>query len=579
MSQFAKFIINTSAGTPSGGLVGSVGLGDMKVRARRLQAALWTDMNSTERRGIPSIAAAGLFRADNNHSTPARIEKFRMITTLNIISFFADLNGFFSAERLNSWFAYDAASPLLFNSGLFLGLFLVFYFVYICTVRHVNFRTVYVLLFSFFFYYKAGGMYFILLAVCSFINYVLSEALHNAHNASKRKTFLTLLVITNLGILVYYKYTNFIIGNLNAAFHGDISFRSIILPVGISFYVFQAISYAVDIYRKEIEPARGLLDFSFYLCFFPQLVAGPIVRAKEFLPQMYRELKPSKEDIGMALFLIMAGLVKKAVISDYISLNFVDRIFDAPGSYTPVENLLASYGYAIQIYCDFSGYSDMAIGLALLMGFKLPVNFRTPYKSSSVTEFWRRWHISLSSWLRDYLYISLGGNRRGKIRTYVNLFLTMLIGGLWHGAAWKFVAWGGLHGAALVVERLFRQYIRRSVFTRIIGVLLTFHFVSACWIFFRAKDFDTAMLLLGNIGHVGFHAEQLFTVISAYHNVMVMLMAGFVMHFLPDRFVRWLQSCFCAMPVAAKALTVGLIFWLVYATASSGVQPFIYFQF
>ena len=499
----------------------------------------------------------------------------------DIIFFFADVHDFFSSGRILSWFAHDPASPLLFNSSLFLGLFLAFYFIYICTVRHVNFRTVYVLLFSFFFYYKAGGMYFILLAVCSIINYVLSESLHKAETIGKRKAFLALLVMTNLGVLVYYKYTNFIIGNINAAFHDDISFRNIILPIGISFYVFQAISYAVDVYRKEIEPARGLLDFSFYLCFFPQLVAGPIVRAKEFLPQMYRELKPSRKDMGMAIFLIMVGLIKKAVISDYISLNFVDRIFDAPDSYTPIENLLATYGYAIQIYCDFSGYSDMAIGLALLMGFKLPVNFRTPYKSSSVTEFWRRWHISLSSWLRDYLYISMGGNRKGKIRTYVNLFLTMLIGGLWHGAAWKFVAWGGLHGAALAIERFFKQFIKlpRNIFTRAVGVIITFHFVAACWIFFRAKDFDTAMELFVNIGQVGFQAEQWFAVAEAYKHVMIMLAAGFIMHFLPDRLVRWLQGVFCAMPAVVKALIVGLVFWLVYATAASEVQPFIYFQF
>jgi len=500
---------------------------------------------------------------------------------LKIIFFFADLNDFFSADRIKSWFAYDPASPLLFNSALFLGLFLAFYLVYICTVKRVNFRTVYVLIFSLFFYYKAGGMYFILLAVCSVINYLLSGALHKAESTGKRKSLLALLIVTNLGVLIYYKYTNFIIGNINAATGGDISFMNIILPIGISFYVFQAISYAADVYRKEIEPARNLLDFSFYLCFFPQLVAGPIVRAKEFLPQMYGELKPEKREMGMAVFLIMVGLIKKAVISDYISLNFVDRVFGAPGSYTPIENLLAVYGYAMQIYCDFSGYSDMAIGLALLMGFRLPVNFRTPYKSQSVTEFWRRWHISLSSWLRDYLYISLGGNRKGKIRTYVNLFLTMLIGGLWHGAAWKFVAWGGLHGAALAVERFFKQYIKlpQNVLTRFIGVIITFHFVAACWIFFRARDFDTAIALFENIRQVVFQAEPWLAVMAAYKNVMIMLAAGFVMHFLPERSVQWLQRGFCAMPVAVKALIVGLVFWLVYATAASEVQPFIYFQF
>ncbi|MCL1967814.1 MAG: MBOAT family protein [Fibromonadales bacterium] len=397
----------------------------------------------------------------------------------------------------------------------------------------------------------------------------------------KRKVLITLLVAMNLGILAYYKYTNFIIGNINAVFNGDIPLQNIILPIGISFFLFQAISYAIDVYRKEIEPASNLLDFSFYLCFFPQLVAGPIVRAKEFLPQMYKKLNLTKEEMGKALFLIMIGLIKKSVISDYISLNFVDRVFGAPTSYTAIENLLAAYGYAIQIYCDFSGYSDMAIGLALLMGFKLPVNFLSPYKSKSVTEFWRRWHISLSSWLRDYLYISLGGNRKGKVRTYVNLFLTMLIGGLWHGAAWRFVVWGGLHGLALAIERILKQYIKipQNIFTRIIGVILTFHFVTFAWIFFRAQDFSTAMELMRMVSQLDFKLEHWLSVITGYKNVLIVLLSGFIMHFLPSRFVQWLQKFFTDMPIVAKALVIGLVLWLVYATASSEIQPFIYFQF
>ncbi|MDR2582410.1 MAG: MBOAT family protein [Fibromonadaceae bacterium] len=479
------------------------------------------------------------------------------------------------------WFVYDPKAPLLFSTSLFMGLFLAFYLIYICTYNFNRFRTVYVLLFSFFFYYKAGGMYFILLIVASILNYFLSKFLHKEKKPEKRKVLLTILVVINLGILAYYKYTNFIIGNINAVFNGDIPLQNIILPIGISFFLFQAISYAIDVYRKQIEPASNLLDFSFYLCFFPQLVAGPIVRAKEFLPQMYKKLILTKEDMGKALFLIMVGLIKKSVISDYISLNFVDRVFGAPNSYTAIENLLAAYGYAIQIYCDFSGYSDMAIGLALLMGFKLPVNFLTPYKSKSVTEFWRRWHISLSSWLRDYLYISLGGNRRGKVRTYVNLFLTMLIGGLWHGAAWRFVVWGGLHGIALAIERLIKSRIKipQNIFTHFIGLILTFHFVTFAWVFFRAQDFSTAMELIGMVSKIDFEAEHWISVVAAYKNVMIVLLTGFIMHFLPDRFVRWLQKIFTDMPIIAKALVIGLVLWLVHATASSEIQPFIYFQF
>ncbi len=486
---------------------------------------------------------------------------------------------------MTDWFVYNPNSPLLFSSSLFMGLFIAFYLIYICTCNFKLFRTIYVLLFSFFFYYKAGGMYFILLIACSIFNYFLSKFLYKAKKPKIRKVLLTFLIVMNLGILVYYKYTNFIIGNINAVFNGDIPLQSIILPIGISFFLFQAISYAIDVYRKEIEPAGNLLDFSFYLCFFPQLVAGPIVRAKEFLPQMYKKIGLAKEEMGRALFLIMVGLIKKSVISDYISLNFVDRVFSAPNSYTAIENLLAAYGYAIQIYCDFSGYSDIAIGLALLMGFKLPINFLTPYKSKSVTEFWRRWHISLSSWLRDYLYISLGGNRRGKVRTYINLFLTMLIGGLWHGAAWKFVVWGGLHGIALSIERLLKSYIKipQNIFTRIftciIGIILTFHFVTFAWIFFRAQDFSTAIELIGMISQLDFNAEHWVSVVLAYKNVFIVLLSGFIMHFLPNWFVQWLQKVFTAMPIFAKALVIGFVLWLVHATASSEIQPFIYFQF
>jgi D-alanyl-lipoteichoic acid acyltransferase DltB (MBOAT superfamily) len=358
-------------------------------------------------------------------------------------------------------------------------------------------------------------------------------------------------------------------------------FEDIILPVGISFYTFQTLSYTIDVYRRELEPTKSFMDFLFFVSFFPQLVAGPIVRASDFIPQIYEKLKLTKEDFNRALFLIIGGLLKKAVISDYISSNFVDRVFDAPNSYTAFENLMASYGYAIQIYCDFSGYSDIAIGLALLMGFWLPDNFRTPYQSGSITEFWRRWHISLSSWLRDYLYISLGGNRKGKIRTYFNLFMTMLLGGLWHGASWKFVVWGVLHGLALVVEKFFGQFIKlpKNIFVRTIQVILTFHFVVFCWLFFRAKDFTTAFQIADNITKLTFNLEQWQTIILGYRNVFLLIAIGVVWHFVPVKTLAGLQKTFSTLPLVAKAVLLGLIYWVVYATASADTQPFIYFQF
>ena len=413
----------------------------------------------------------------------------------------------FSAEQVKQWFTYNPEHPLLFNSSLFLGLFLVFYLVYILTKKHTHFRTVYVTLFSLFFYYKAGGNYFVLLILSSLMDYYFAGQIHRSENPTTRKTFLAISMVTNLGLLGYFKYTNFLIDSFNTLLQGHFALQDIVLPIGISFYTFQTMSYTIDVYRREIVPAKSFLDFAFFVCFFPQLVAGPIVRAKDFIPQIYQKLSLTKEETSLALFLIIGGLLKKAVISDYISLNFVDRVFDAPNSYSAFENLLAVYGYSLQIYCDFSGYSDMAIGLALLMGFTLPINFRTPYQSVNITEFWHRWHISLSTWLKDYLYISVGGNRQGTfwgyffpivffgatvwwgvimyattpiplyialgavvvfalsilvsknrkkaLRSSFNQMTTMLLGGLWHGANLRFIVWGALHGMALALHKTY----------------------------------------------------------------------------------------------------------------------------
>lgn len=485
---------------------------------------------------------------------------------------------------IESWFRFDPKNPLLFNSALFLGIFPVFYIIYVLlrNPKHELIRNIYLIIFSLFFYYKAGGNYYILILICALATDFFARIMYKEENATRRKLWLAVIVVANLAMLSYYKYTGFLVENINAIFNGDLSFGNIALPIGISFFVFEAISYAVDLYRKEMKPANTTLDFCFYIAFFPKLVAGPIIRAKDFLPQMHKKLSLTKEDAGAAIFLIVIGLIKKAVISDYISTNFVDRIFDSPMSYTSFENLMAVYGYTLQIFCDFSGYSDMAIGLSLLMGFKIPPNFLTPYKSQSITEFWRRWHISLSSWLRDYLYISLGGNRKGKIRTYVNLFLTMLIGGLWHGASWKFVIWGGIHGLLLAIERYMKQWIPLSsdkFFPRLIRILITFHLVAFCWIFFRAKDFDLANQVISQVGALNFDLNAWGTVISSYRNVFLMILIGYIMHFLPEKFVSSVRRGFIAMPMVCKAVIVGLSFWLVYATMSSGPQPFIYFQF
>lgn len=483
--------------------------------------------------------------------------------------------------QIIEWINYDPKTPLLFNSEAFLYLFLGFYLIYILMKDVRKMRIFYVIAFSLFFYYKCSGIYFLLLVFSSFVDYYISELIYKNSDQRQRKWLLILSCVINLGLLAYFKYTGFLAENFNAIFSGDLSFETIFLPIGISFYTFQTMSYTIDIYRRELEPARNVWDFMFFVSFFPQLVAGPIVRAKDFIPQIYEKLELTKKALSYAMFLIIGGLIKKAVISDYISVNFVDRVFNFPDNYSAFENLLAVYGYTLQIYCDFSGYSDIAIGLALLLGFELPPNFRTPYQSSSVTEFWRRWHISLSGWLRDYLYISLGGNRKGKIRTYFNLFMTMLLGGLWHGASWKFVFWGAMHGTVLAIEKAFQipKLTSKNFTLKLAAGLVTFHFVAFCWIFFRASDFTNALNIITNIGTMEWDPQNWWSVILGYQNIAILLFIGFLWHLVPQRWQDEQLEFFHKIPLIGKTILFAAVIWIISATASSKVQPFIYFQF
>ncbi|TDS51435.1 MBOAT family O-acyltransferase [Myroides indicus] len=543
----------------------------------------------------------------------------------------------FSMEDVIRWFTFNPKEPLLFNSGLFLGMFIVFYLIYILMRKTFHIRLLYVVLFSLFFYYKSSGMYFIILIGSSLMDYYFAQIINHTHNEVKKRVLLVLSIVVNLGLLGYFKYTNFFLDGVNLLTESQFHINNIILPVGISFFTFQSISYIIEIYRKEIEPAKSFLDYLFFISFFPQLVAGPIVRAKDFIPQIYTSVRVTRDNINEALLLIIGGVLKKAVISDYISVNFVDRVFDSPNSYTAFENLMATYGYAIQIYCDFSGYSDMAIGIALLLGYRLPINFNVPYQSVSITEFWRRWHISLSTWLKDFLYISVGGNRRGSFGGYFfpslffvgiliwgiyfyresiiplllatssilvfgltiflakdrhkswftnfNLLTTMLLGGLWHGASLRFIVWGALHGIALAVHKVIMELFPRvkgakvNVFWKVCSVLLTFHFVSFCWIFFRADSFDTALEVINNIGKLQFDWNSWRIVIQGYKNVFILILIGFVWHFIPKSWMAIPNQMFSVAPMFVKALILGFVFWIVYATAAAGSQPFIYFQF
>ena len=358
----------------------------------------------------------------------------------------------------------------------------------------------------------------------------------------------------------------------------------IFLPVGISFFTFQSLSYTIDVYRRRIEPLHSLLDYAFYVSFFPQLVAGPIVRAKDFIPQIRQPLCVTHAMMGEGVWLIATGLFKKVVISDYISINFVERIFADPSLYSGLENLLGVYGYTMQIYCDFSGYSDMAIGIALLLGFRFNINFDSPYKSASITEFWRRWHISLSSWLKDYLYISLGGNRKGRVRQYLNLIITMFLGGLWHGASWNFVVWGMLHGIALAVHKMWitltgsRVGDRGAWWRQTLNVIITFHFVCFCWIFFRNADFTNSATMLTQIT-CSFHGELLPQLLAGYWKVFALIALGYLLHFTPARLEQQAKAVMARAPFWAYVAVMVAAIYLAIQMRSTEIQPFIYFQF
>lgn len=506
-------------------------------------------------------------------------------------------------ELLVSIFFYNPNEPLFFSHYLFWLFFTVFFMFYALVYKNLKIRSVYLFLFSLFFYYKAGGLYFGLLILSTVVDYLIGNKIFKATKYSHRKYWLATSVIANLSLLFFFKYSGFITDSINyltglevkpynvfSAFGnlfsgGSFDVDAIILPVGISFYTFQTISYSVDIYRKKIDPVKSIVDFGFYVSFFPQLVAGPIVRANEFIPQIYKKYQLTKDAISRASFLILGGLFKKMVISDYISTNFVDRVFETPLKYSGFENLMGAYGYTIQIYCDFSAYSDIAIGLALLMGFTLPQNFNRPYLSSNITDFWRRWHISLSRWLKDYLYIPLGGNRKGKVRTYVNLFITMLLGGLWHGAALKFIIWGGLHGSALAIHKGFRTFIplkseKGTRLSRFLGWFITFHFVVFCWVFFRAPTntaiFDFFSQLFFNFDLVHFID---YIINPSYITIFTVVLFAYISHLIPDSVEMRVKSVLGNKwwPVLSFISVFTII--LIYQFKSSEIQPFIYFQF
>jgi alginate O-acetyltransferase complex protein AlgI len=486
-------------------------------------------------------------------------------------------------HKLADQFVFYKGAPMLFNSGLFLFLFTLFFGIYWLLSGTGKPKLIFVVLFSLYFYYKSSGFYFLLLVASIVVDFILAQWIGNSKSYAKRLSLVVVSLAANLGMLGYYKYGNLIHEMFSALAGIPFEPLDIFLPVGISFFTFQSLSYTIDVYRKKLTPLTDFLDYAFFVSFFPQLVAGPIVRAADFLPQIHKPTFVSREMFGRAVFLICSGLFKKAVVSDYISLNFVDRIFDAPALYSGLENLFGVYGYALQIYCDFSGYSDMAIGIALLLGFHFKDNFNAPYRSRNITEFWRRWHISLSTWLKDYLYISLGGNRHGKVRTYVNLMLTMLLGGLWHGASLKFILWGGLHGLALSFHKVIGkisipQFSKMKNVGTGLSVLITFHFVCFCWIFFRANNMEASWEMIRQIVY-SFQPQLFFDFLTGYKSVVFLMMLGYLLHFVPTAFEATIQERIAGFPMMVKASLVTFVILLVVQVKTAGIHPFIYFQF
>ncbi|MCM1036550.1 MAG: MBOAT family protein [Bacteroides sp.] len=490
----------------------------------------------------------------------------------------------FDPARLLDLLRYDAASPLLFNTGLFLLLFAGFMAVYHILRHRPTLRMVATILFSLYFYYKSSAECCLLLLGICLNDYLAGLALGALRRPVWRRVAVGYVVVADLAMLCFFKYFN-LLGDLWAratATHFDA--LTFLVPAGISFITFRSISYIVDIYRGDMAPERNLLHYTFSLTFFAPLLAGPVVRARDFLPQIKAHPTATPQMTAEGFFLIMAGLVKKVLIADYISSGFVDRIFDNPSLYSGFEVVTGCIGFTLQLYCDFSGYSDMAIGLALLMGYRFKDNFRAPFKSQNPQEFWRRWHISLSTWLRDYLYIPLGGSRRGKWRTYLNNLLTMALGGLWHGAGWMYLLWGVYHGLLLAGHKALRgvwrlpEVLRGTLPVRAANIAVTFALVVVGFAIFRAPSVDTLSAMWTQIWG-DFHLSVAPQFVTSYAMITAAIAAGLLLHFAPSRWTLTATRAFAATPAAAQSLVLAVVLFMVIQARSADLVPFIYLQY
>lgn len=610
---------------------------------------------------------------------------------------------------LKNVFAFDENSPLLFTQFYFWAFFALVFAVFSTIHSRKLLRNAFLCFVSLFFYYKTSGLFVLILMFVTCSDFLIARRIHACPDGLKRKAWLITGITIDLFLLCYFKYAYFLTNMVNDLFGcqlhvfdafawigntltGTEQFRvdQIVLPVGISFFTFQVISYTVDVYKRKVEPVKNILDFGFYVSFFPQLVAGPIVRASQFIPQLYKPYFLARRQFGIAVFWILNGLAKKIILSDYIAVNFIDRVFDNPLLFSGFENLMALFGYSLQVYADFSGYTDIAIGVAMLMGFYLPKNFNSPYKAPNAGNFWKRWHISLSQWLQTYLYIPLGGNRNSTFGTYfwiilislialilsgsvwaalfiiglaitlslvaryrpekrlkiianINSYITMLLGGLWHGASWNFMIWGGLNGIGMIIFKFWRDFgwhtrmiwltatlallgalciyqpapvwnmffvwmlviyggslVRyvyhlaggRSAFSRtayVWAVFQTFVFITFTRLFFRSgSNLDPATAnehawntAKNMVQQIGssWKLDIIPNVVWEYRAVFLLIVIGMIIHWLPINFKRRYRLSFALMPIPAMVAVIVAAVFVIYQFITADLQAFIYFQF
>ena len=470
---------------------------------------------------------------------------------------------------------------MLFTTGKYWLFLAIVFFVYWSVARRRSLRVIVILLASYYFYALWNPAFVPLLLGLSTVDFLTARGISLTTRARLRRALLITSIVTDVGTLILFKYFNFFSSSATALLEllhwqtRSFLIEDLVIPLGLSFLTFRSLSYVIDVYRKTMPATNRYLDYLAFVAFFPTLIAGPVVRAKELLPQ-FSQPKIENEQGVEAIFLILVGLVKKVAIADVIGMNLVDRVFDQPQLYSSLETLAAIYGYALQIYCDFSGYSDIAIGSAMLLGFKLPENFNSPYRAQNLRDFWKRWHITLSNWLFDYVYISIGGLRKRRSNLYRNLVLTFLIGGLWHGASWTFVIWGALHGVGLSITHWWHgrrdHKTRASVWSTVLCSLATFHFICLTWIVFRSQTPGQAVEVIKRLTAFQFSTANLPT------SLLLLLVLGFASHFAPPNLTTRLRDAWSWLPAPAQAVVVLSIAFGLYYVSGAEVQ-FIYGNF